>query len=349
MTLIHGRRGVVAAALIGALLGGCAMAASPTSAPAAAAAEPSLPPAAVDHHLHIQGPEVTAVLREMAQRTPTMFSMLSPNILETRTARDALEALDAAGIREGVLLSEGYMFASPFAKALPADIDRLTRLENEYNVAAALNSGGRLHAFVGVNPLAENAVSELRHWAGRDGVTGVKLQLGNSGFDPRSATHLARLGALFEAAREARLPLVVHLRSIPDYSPADVQRFIDEVLPKAGDIPIQIAHAGGFGGLDEATLGALQTWAVAIRRQAPGTENLVFDLGLVIVSDKTDAEQARRLVAAIRAIGVERFVIGSDWPSVYTPDVHNRLLQSQLPLTRAEWKIILANRAPYLR
>jgi predicted TIM-barrel fold metal-dependent hydrolase len=311
-----------------------------------------LPPAAVDHHLHIQGAEVTAELRRRASRSPEEFKGIDPALLNSRTGADALRALDEAGIKQGVLLSEAYTIASPFGEADHLDVAAVTRRENQYNVDAALGSGGRLKAFIGVNPLAPNALDEIHYWMHRKGVSGVKMQLGNSRFNPRSDGDLAKLAKVFDEARAADLPIVIHVRSDTDYTRADAQRFIDQVLPHAGDLPIQIAHAGGYGGLDEATLSALSAYAVAIEHNAPGTKKLVFDLAVVLVrdaADATNAELLKRLAQLIREIGLSRFVVGSDWPSLCSPRDHNNLLESQLPLTSAEWHVILNNRAPYFR
>lgn len=318
------------------------------SEPASLAATRSLLPAAsVDHHLHIQGPEVTAELRRMAARLPELFKGMDSSLLNTRTGADALRVLDEAGIKQGVLLSEAYIFASPFAQQDQLDIARLTRLENEYNVEAAQASAGRLRAFVGVNPLADGALDELRYWAGRKGATGVKLQLGNSGFDPRSSNDWVKLATFFDTARIVRMPLVVHARGATEYGAEEARRFIDQVLPHAGDLPVQLAHAGGGGGLDEATLAALSTYAAAIERHAPGTRRLVFDLAVVVTDGNTDARLAKRFVELLRRIGPTRFVMASDWPTLYSPARHNQLTESQLPLTEAEWRVILSNRAAY--
>jgi predicted TIM-barrel fold metal-dependent hydrolase len=307
-----------------------------------------LPPAVVDHHLHIQGPELTELLRKLAARTPDLFKGIDPSLLNARSGDDALRVLDEAGIKQGVLLSVAYAFASPFSKQDVGDIGKLTRLENEYNVAQAASSKGRLKAFVGVNPLAEGALDELKYWAHRDGVTGVKVQLSNSGYDPSSDRDVATLARFFGAAKQADLPIVIHARSATSHTPADVRRFIDEVLARAPNLPIQVAHANGGGGLDEAVLAGLACYQEAIARGAPGTEKLVFDLSVVVVDEKTDPVLAGRLADAMRGIGLNRFVMASDWPSVLTPRKHNELLESQVPLTTAEWKVVLANRAPYL-
>jgi predicted TIM-barrel fold metal-dependent hydrolase len=312
-----------------------------------------LPAAAVDHHLHIQGPEVSAELRRRAVLAPEDFAIYSPALFETRSGADALDQLDQAGIGEGVLLSMAYTFASPRA-TMYGDSDavrRLTRAENRYNVDAAQASGGRLHACIGVNPVDEGALDEVRHWAGQDGVIGVKLHLGNSQYQPDSPVHVARLAGVFGAAREHGMALVIHVRSGALFPASETACFIDQVLPHAGATPVQIAHAGGGGGIDDATLTALGLYADAIERGAPGTANLVIDLSVVLVRDITDAASAnlvKRLVALMRRIGPQRFVMGSDWPTICTPLEHNHMQAAQLTLLDAQWRQILANRAAYL-
>jgi predicted TIM-barrel fold metal-dependent hydrolase len=316
-------------------------------------ADSPLPPAAVDHHLHIQGPEVSAELRRRAALAPADFAIFSPALFDTRSGADAVAQLDQAGIGEGVLLSMAYTFASPRATMRDdtAAVARLTRAENHYNVAAAQASQGRLHAFIGINPVADGALEELRYWAGQDGVIGVKLHLGNSGFQPESAQHVARLSAVFAAARDHGLALVVHVRSGAAFPLSETAQFIEQILPHAGRTPVQIAHAGGGGGIDDETLAALSLYALALERGAPGTERLVIDLSVVLVRDITDAASAelvRRLVALVRRIGPQRFVMGSDWPTICSPRDHNDMQAQQMTLSEQEWRVILANRAAYL-
>jgi len=311
----------------------------------AAAPKPLVP--AADHHLHIQGPEVTAELNKVAAKSPERFERLNQDLLRTRTLDDVLRSLDEAGIRQGTLLSEAYMFGSRFSTLPPAEAARLTRIENASTVAAAQASGGRLSAFVGINPLSDFAMDELRYWACRPGVTGIKVQLGNAGFDPRSPDQVARLARIFAFARDNRLAIVAHVRSEADYPVSDVDTFIDQVLPYAGDTPVQIAHGGGSGRLDTATIDAIARYVAAIRQKKPGTRNLVFDVALIVVDEKTDPALISAYIAKMREIGMKRFVFGSDWPTLYSPSQFGDVLRSKLPLTQREWAELLGNRAPY--
>lgn len=312
-----------------------------------AAGKPRAP--AADHHLHIQGPEVTVQINKAAAEAPERFERLNQDLLKTRTLPDVLKTLDEAGIRQGVLLSEAYMFASRFSTLPPAEAARLTRIENADTVAAAQASGGRLLAFVGINPLSDFAMDELRYWACRPGVTGIKVQLGNAGFDPRSPDQVARLARIFAFARDNRLAIVAHVRSEADYPVSDVDTFIDRILPFAGNTPVQIAHGGGSGRLDAAAVAAISRYADAIRLKRPGTRNLVFDVALIVVDEKTDPALTSAYAAKMREIGMKRFVFGSDWPTLYSPSQYSDVLQSKLSLTRREWAGLLGNRAPYFR
>lgn len=319
-----------------------------TAGGAVRAADKPSPPVA-DHHLHIQGPAVTAELKKAAERSPERFERLNKQLLETRTLEDALRTLDEAGIHQGVLLSEAYMFASRFSTLPPAEAARLTRMENAATVAAARASSGRLLAFIGINPLSDFAMDELRYWACKPGVTGIKIQLGNAGFDPRSPDQVGRLAQVFAFARDNRLAIVAHVRSETDYPVSDVDMFIEQILPFAGSTPVQIAHGGGSGRLDTAAVAAISRYASAIRAGKPGTRNLVFDVALIVIDEETDPALTSAYAAEMRKIGLSRFVFGSDWPTLYSPMRYNEVLQSKLGLTRREWTGLLRNRAPYFR
>lgn len=305
--------------------------------------------AAADHHLHIQGPALTEELNRLARRIPKAFEGIDPGILKQRDGNDALKVMDAAGIRKGVLLSEAYMFASPMARPDNPDVVKLTREENAFVVDEAAKSKGRLTAFIGVNPLAENAIPEIKYWARKGGARGIKLHLANSGFDFSSPDNVKKLADLFSAAGASNMAIVIHLRNSPKFSASDAQTFVNEVLPKAGSVPVQIAHGAGWGGLDEATIVSLGVFADAIAKDAPGTRNVFFDLALIVLDKNTDAALAERFAQLMRRIGLNRFVFASDWPGRYTPGDYKALLVSQLPLKPDEWQIVLKNEAPYLK
>ncbi|ALJ14548.1 amidohydrolase family protein [Sphingopyxis macrogoltabida] len=331
------------------------------TAPAAAQAEGADPVPLADHHMHIQSPLISAWLGEMQKAMPTVFDGISDDLYATRSGADAVRELDRAGIPKGVLLSMGYMFGFPAVPLEPEERARRMRAENRFNVDAALASHDRLVAFVGINPFQPNALDELGYWSRQPGAWGVKLHLGNSGFDPGNRAQVRKLGAFVAAANRAHMPLVIHLRGAAPFTVANIATFIDKVLSRAGDLPVQIAHGGGYGGIDQPTLDALDLYGKAIARKAPGTKNLVLDLSAVAQFDPSKApikdpsetrsfdEMRAAYVAGMRKIGLDRFVLASDWPALEPPAEYFAIERTALPVTDAEWRQLCGNLAPYLR
>jgi predicted TIM-barrel fold metal-dependent hydrolase len=315
-------------------------------APSLSAAE--LPPPVADYHLHIQSKALSEVLEHVLAQHKDLFAGMSPALFNPRSGADALRVLNKAGIRNGVLLSEAYMFTSPFFDLHNIDKERLTREENAFDVAQAAQSGGRLVAFISVNPLSPTATREIAYWKRTGGASGIKLHLANSGFDFGRPTDIEALRRVFSEAYRDKFPIIIHLRNRQGYGAAQANTFINEILPSAGNVPVQIAHGGGWGGLDDETIASLSVFSQAIAAHRPGTERLTFDLALVVLDEHTDPGRAQHFVDLMRKIGIERFAMGSDWPAVYTPSEYADLVERQLPLKPEEWRVILSHRADYL-
>jgi predicted TIM-barrel fold metal-dependent hydrolase len=134
-------------------------------------------------------------------------------------------------------------------------------------------------AFIAVDPIRTTALPEIARWRGNPAVAGIKLHLTGSGVDLRRDGDVTALAAVFRAASEARLAIVIHLRTQQmDYGAADIRRFVEDVLPAARNTPIQIAHAGGWGGIDAATLSALGAFADAFETNPRRFRQVWFDL-----------------------------------------------------------------------
>ncbi|MGZ3367261.1 MAG: amidohydrolase family protein, partial [Caulobacteraceae bacterium] len=299
------------------------------------------------YHLHIQGPDICTALQRLKARNPSVFQGVDASFMNQRSGADALRLLDAAGITYGVLLSEAYMFGSPLMAPDHPDVATLTRAENAYNVAEATKSRGRLLAFIGVDPLSATAEPEIDYWSGR-GAAGLKLHLANSLFDFNAPDHMRQLKNVFALARKRRLPTIIHLRNRVEWGEAQANAFIDQILPSAAGLPIQVAHGAGWGALDQPTVAALDAFSKAIAEHKPGTEALTFDLAIVL-APWTKPEDPGHFVEVMRTVGMDRFEVGSDWPAKYTPGEEVTFLQKTLPLTEAEWRVILAHRGKYLR
>ncbi|MBO9498691.1 MAG: amidohydrolase family protein [Novosphingobium sp.] len=300
---------------------------------------------AVDHHLHVHSPAIVGFLPRFCKTLP---DGCDPEFANRKTVDDLLAQMDAAGVRGGALLSTGYLAESAFVD--PADPAHAAILHdaNVFTEQAARTHPDRLMAFVSVNPLTPTALPELARWKGDPFVTGVKLHLTNSGVDLRNPEHVRKLAAVFRAAAADRFAIVIHMRGErADYGAQDARIFLRDVLPAAGNATVQIAHAGGWGGLDAGTLGALGAFADAIRAKPALRRTLYFDLAGVWDKDSSPADMAQ-LVLLIRRIGLRQFLPASDWP--FAPDLTAYYGKDypRLPLTGAEWSTIRGNVAPYV-
>ena len=308
----------------------------------------------VDHHLHIFSPASSKVLKGICAalgpgRCPDEVSK------EPATARDVIQALDAAHIRQGVLLSGAYFFGSPAAASQQLDVAVETRAENTFIVAQAASSCGRLIPIISINPLWDGAVAEIDYWGGKGGAAGLKLHFGNSGVDLRSPEQVKKLQAIFAAADRNHLAIVIHLQTqAATFGPDDVRVFLRDVAPSARHVPIQIAHAGSGGGLDKGVLAGLRVFATEIHAHPVETRNFYFDLAMVpdLFSNarKLSAAPAdsSALVEIMRQIGLKRFLPASDYTLGLDLTAYYANQKRSLGLTDSEWTSFLKNKAPYV-
>ena len=327
---------------LGVVLGMAALAGACTTVTTTSDTAPDRP-ALVDHHVHAHAPSMLAFLPDYCSSMgrvgacPEVF--VSPPPLEA-----LLEQMQAAGVGRAHVMSSGYLAHSPMMVPARADADELVRDSNRYTVELARQSQGRLAAFISVNPNSASALTEIAYWGVNPGATGLKLHLTNSGVDLRDPDQLQQLGRVFAAANQAGLAITVHMRTrAPDYGAQDVNLFLDQVLTRAPDVPVILAHAGGWGGLDAATWRAMDAFASAFEAGHPAVSKVYFELGQVYKADTPEAD-LERLASLVRRIGVDRYLVGSDWPFSGNLDVYLNQTLYRLPLSPDEWKQIRLNR-----
>ena len=295
---------VVVAALAAA---SAAVAGSPTDAPAV------VRPVDTDHHAHVHSPEIAAFLPEYCA-SPGRIGPCDPAFTEPHTVEDLLREMDEGRVGQAWLMSTGYLAESPMMVPARPDAPSLVHAANAFTVGLARSHPDRLVAFIGVNPNTPTALSEIAAWRADPFARGVKIHLTNSGVDLRNPEQVRKLAAVFRAASEADMSIMIHMRTrAVDYGAQDVRVFVEQVLPAAGTTPVLIAHAGGWGGLDAVTWDAMETFAAILEEKPDAYGNLRFDLAQVFDAD-TPAADGERLVALMRRIGIGRYVIGSDWP-----------------------------------
>lgn len=181
---------------------------------------------------------------------------------------------------------------------------------------------------------------------------GLKLHFGNSDVDLDNPANVAQVRKVFEAANAYRMAIVVHLRTSFDkqrqYGAVEARVFLNELLPAAPDVPVQIAHLAGGGGYEAATDSALRVFADAIARRDARMKNVWFDATAVVQPEMTPVE-LQQIAARVRQVGVARMLYGSDAavnPFAY-PHAGWEAFR-RLPLSEAEFRVIAGNVTPYM-
>lgn len=265
---------------------------------------------------------------------------------EPVSAETVIRVLDDAGIARAVVLSNSYWLAGGAVAA--ADEYERVRAEHDWMMAEVARHPARLIPFCAVNPLRSYALAELERCAGLPGVRGIKLHFGSSGIDVTNASHVAALQGFFRAANDRKMALVVHLWPGRSYGRRHAEIFLNDILPSAPDVTVQIAHLGGAGRY--AHDDAVEVYANAITANDPRMKHVYFDLATVV--DETQSAARLELVARrIRQIGVERILFGSDTPgATRVPPLQSwATFRRRIPLTDQELAAIADNVAPYLR
>ncbi|WAC61229.1 amidohydrolase family protein [Brevundimonas sp. SL130] len=294
-----------------------------------------LGPVHTDHHVHVHSPAILEILAAYCS-SPGRLAACDPAFVAPQTADDLLADMDEAGVQTAWMMSTAYLAESPLMAPPLADAATRVHRANAFTVATAAAHPGRLIAFVSVNPLAPDALAEIAAWKDEPFAGGLKLHLTNSGVDLRNPDHVRRLTAVFDAASDARMTILIHMRTrADDYGARDVRVVFEQILPHARGVPVVIAHAGGWGGLDANTWDALEGFRQVLAEQPDAAPNLFFDLAQVFDAD-TSPENRARLVEVMRGVGVERFVPGSDWPFSGPLDGYLNKAMALLPLAPQE-------------
>ena len=292
----------------------------------------------IDYHQHLLSP-AAAKLGSL----PNSF-----------TARDLIRLLDAAGVRQALLLSLAYQYGNPNNPPVQDEYARVKE-ENDWTAQQVSEYPDRLRGFCGVDPLKSYAIAEIGRCAKDVYVHyGLKLHFGNSDVNIDDPRDVAQLRRVFRAADEHGMAIVVHMRPSVTrnrpYGAKEAEIFLSEVLPSAPNVPIQIAHLAGAGGFDDLSVDrALSVFISAIARHDPRMKNVNFDICGVAGIGQWQERKAL-IVERNRQIGVSRILWGSDgaFGGGVTP-VQALGSYRQLPLTKEEFHIIDTNLTPYMR
>ena len=300
--------------------------------------KPTVPIA--DHHQHLFSPELAALMTT----TPPVAAV------KARTAGDLIKQLDAAGIKRAVVLSTAYIFEQPSPKADHA-AEKLKR-DNDWTSKQVAQFPDRLVGFCGLNPLKDYALQELARCAADPNLRrGLKLHFGNSVVDYHNPEHIARVRGVFRAANDRGMAIVAHVRAsvtvnLP-WGREEALIFLNELLPAAPDVVVQVAHLAGAGSpQDEGAQQALEVFVDAMAKNDPRTRHLYLD---ATVAEPPTADNAQRWAMAIRRVP-GRVLFGSDAATpAATPGGAWTAMHKLLPLTEDEFERIANNTPPYMQ
>ena len=302
--------------------------------PPTATPSPAVDPPLIDYHQHLFSPELVTLIG-----------------VGTLDASRLIALLNSAGIRRALVLSVAYSWSNP-SRNVENDYDHV-KAENDWVAAQVARYPDRLRAFCSVNPLRDHALAEIDRCASDPQLkNGLKLHIGNSAADYHRSPDLAKLRAVFRAANQKHMAIVIHLRAsvsrhLP-YGREEARIFFDSILPEARDVPVQIAHLAGAGGYDSTTDAALAVFTEAIARRDPLARRLWFDV--TTVSRNATPEDLKLLALRIRQLGPERVLFGSDAPTGGNLAPRESWADFlRVPLTEAEFRTIATNVAPYMR
>lgn len=309
----------------------------------AVSALPAMLPAqapVIDYHQHLFSPAAGALVTGDPH---------SPGI----SARDVIALLDSAGIQRALVLSVAYTWGKASRAPVAHEYEHV-KAENDWTARQVAQYPDRLRAFCSFNPLKPYALEELARCS-RDPELhyGLKLHFGNSDVDLDDPTDVTKVRKIFAAADGYGMPIVVHLHTSFDhhrkYGADEARVFLDEVLPAAPDVPVQIAHLAGAGGYDAATDSALGVFTDAIAKHDRRMKNVWFDVATV-VRPEMSPDELQQIAARIRQLGVERVLYGSD--AAASPLSYPKAGWAafrRLPLTETEFGVIANNVTPYMR
>jgi predicted TIM-barrel fold metal-dependent hydrolase len=294
----------------------------------------------VDHHQHLLSPTSIQFMNAIAARRGQ-----SPNKDEPVTARRLVAMLDAAGIERAVVLSNAYYYDG-IRRGPEAYLQ--VQAENDWTAREVASFPSRLVAFCSFSPLKDYAIEELERCARSGAFRGIKLHFGNSGVDLKNHEHVEKVRRVFEAANRHRLAIIIHVRASPDSAREHAEVLLNQLLPAAPDVPVQIAHLWGGAEFSE---GALAAYADAVAARQPATAKLYFDVAELALVIGRDQRSLQRSVAQIRRIGLDRILYGSDGPTLgnVQPREAWAAFLKRVPLAKEELAVIAGNVAPYAR
>lgn len=228
-----------------------------------------------------------------------------------------LSALEGAGLERACILSQGYQEPSGCQPPGCPSQRAWTEERNDWTLEQAKQSPN-LIPFCGVPISAPWSREEAARCASK-GARGLKLHPNSEGLSLVDPEVYRNLLGLSQTAAEHGMPILIH---IPFKDPE-----VDAFFRLAAERP-------------KTTFIAAHQLGPRFKRLVEAPRNVYFDISGLPLAPRT---AAAGFVAVWRAAGMDRILLGSDWPLLH-PSEHMAALRA-FPLTREERRMIITENA----
>ena len=244
----------------------------------------------IDIHVHVYEPEVARRALSNIRAFRANAGIKGVEIAEDGTPEYLLRQMDSLGIARSVI------------QAVVTRPEAMGKV-NAWTAGVAKRSGGRLHAFGGIHPLAGDVeiADEIKRFKDEYGFLGIKLHPTMQGFDPLCPE--AR--RLYDRAARAGLAILIH----PDHREAFQFGGSGRANLLTNDKLCELIEAHPGLRLIAAHLGAMHTERLETAiRESP---DAWLDVAILKIFYPYDPAE---VAAIIRRFGVDKVIFGSDFP-----------------------------------
>ena len=235
------------------------------------------------------------------------------------TGSRALFAANSIGIQRVIVLSNSY------SKMAYRDY---ARTQNSFVAREAKKDPTKIAGACAVNPLMDWAVEEMRRCK-QDGLKILKLHTMASGMDLHRHADVVELKKVLALASELQYTVLIH-GHFPKSNRGNEAEILLKTLADFPKIRFIVGHLMG------------REFEVLKNFKHP---NFLVEISAAPILIKEPADQ-KKLVDVMRAVGMKKFVFGSDWP-VFHPAETLHALQA-LPLSNSELDNLVYNNAQAL-
>ena len=277
-----------------------------------------------------------------------IFTMKGPPQVKAITADQLIAEMNVADVKKAAVLSTAFWYGQPNKIFDGIEYDKVKE-ENDWLAEQVSRYPDRLVAFCSFNPLKEYAAQELKRCIDSKKFAGLKLHVGNSRIEILNPESMRKLQEIFRIANQNKFPIIIHLWTSGTYGRDQAEAFLDEILPQAPDIVVQIAHMAATGPNYHSD-DVFEVYATAAERKDSRMKNVYVDVS-GMVTENIQPQKLELVAKRLRQFGLHRVLFASDRSPGFGNEAPAQAWQSfkKLPFTPQEFKIIAENVAPYLK